>query len=363
MQTASHLASAPHVDRSRRRFIQTGALALGASLIKGAPGKSRPTSPTLITQADLKPLTYGTNWYAQAEHGGFYQALATGIYQKAGLAVTIEPGGPQINGIQSLVGGRFDCFMGSGIEQLIATNQNIPLITVAAIFQKDPQVLLAHPNQGIENLEDLRGKPIFVSSGANSTFWPFLVANFGFTDDQKRPYNFSLSPFLSDPTSAQQGYLTSEPYAIQIQAGFQPMIFLLADYGYGPYTTTIQTTQQRVFETPDLIERFVDASIEGWYSYLADPGPGNQLIKEANPEMTDAQITYGINKMQEFGIVLSGDAETLGIGAMTDQRWQTVFENLVAHQIVSPDLNLTQAYTLRFINKGTEVFQPPGSES
>ena len=347
---------------TRRRFVKYGAIALGAGLVSACSGEEQAASesdgnPTSDSDA-LTKVTYGTNWYAQAEHGGFYQAVATGIYEDHGLDVTIQMGGPQVNGTQLLMGGSVDFFMGYTSDAIIAIAEGIPKVTVAAMFQKDPQILIAHPDQGIQALEDLQGKPIFISSAANVTYWPFLAATYGFTEDMKRPYNFNPGPFLADKTSAQQGYLSSEPLAIAKEGGFEPMVFLLADYGYDPYSTTIETRQALVDENPDLVQRFVDASIKGWYSYLyGDPSPANELIKQDNPEMTDEQIAYGIEKIKEYGLADSGDASTLGIGAMTDERWQSFFETMAEAGVFGSDLDYTQAYTLEFVNKGSDYYQ------
>jgi NitT/TauT family transport system substrate-binding protein len=310
------------------------------------------------TSGELQAVSFGTNWYAQAEHGGFYQAVATGIYEDYGLDVTIQMGGPQVNGTQLLMGGAVDFFMGYGSDALQSIQEGIPKVTVASMFQKDPQVLIAHPDQGVETLEDLKGKPVYISSAANVTYWPLLAAKYDFTEEMKRPYNFNPGPFLADKNSAQQGYLSSEPLAIREEGGFEPVVLLLADYGYDPYSTTIETRQEIVDADPDLVQRFVDASIKGWYSYLeGDPTPGNELIKQDNPEMTDEQIAYGIEKMKEYGIVVSGEAEEMGIGAMTEERWQSFYNTLVEADVLSSDVDYTQAFTLEFVNKGPEYYQ------
>lgn len=353
----------------RRRFLEYGAIALSSGLLAactgnqsgGIPTAGEPTTGSTSSPAGTPPLTkvtYGTNWYAQAEHGGFYQAIATGIYADHGLDVAIQMGGPQVNGTQLLMGGAIDFFMGYTSDAIKAVEEGIPKITVAALFQKDPQILIAHPNTGTDSLEDLKGRPIFISAAANVTFWPFLKAKYGFTDDQKRPYNFNPGPFLADKLSAQQGYLSSEPLAIRKESGIEPVVFLLADYGYNPYSTTIECKRELVEQNPDLVQRFVDASIKGWYSYLhGDPAPGNALIKKDNPEMTDDQIAYGISRMKEYGIVESGEALTSGIGAMTDDRWKAFFDAMVAEGIYKQSTDYTQAYTLQFVNKGVETYK------
>ena len=350
---------------NRRKFIQYSALALGSGLVtacasnqfapqSASPSAAAGSSPT----GELTKVTFGTNWFAEAEHGGFYQALATGLYKQHGLDVTIKMGGPQVNGTQLLMGGAIDFFMGYEADAIQAVQQEIPKVTVAAIFQKDPQILIAHPEANLKDLQDLKGKAIFVSSAADVSFWPFLRAKYGFTDTQKRPYNFSPAPFLADKASIQQGYLTSEPLAIKKAGGFDPTVFLLADYGYTPYSTTIECKQELVQKNPDLVQRFVDASIKGWYSYLqGDPTPGNALIKKANPEMTDEQMKYGIAKLNEYGIAISGDATAKGIGAMTDDRWKGFFDTMATQGVFKKETDFKKAYTLQFVNKGTSAYK------
>lgn len=324
---------------TRRDFVVNGAalLALGWG--------SRPVSPTTPSKA----IRLVTNWYAQAEHGGFYQAVATGIYARYGLEVQIRMGGTGVNVLQVLVGGAADFVLGSSADALFALQAGIPLLTVAAFFQKDPQCLLAHPGVGYNRLEDLRGKPIWVSPGANLTYWPFLRAKFGFSDDQKRPYNFSLGPFLLDKYSAQQGYVTAEPFRVRQEGGFDPVVFLLADYGYSPYATTLETTRRFVEQQPELVQKFVAASSEGWRSYLEDPRPGNRLIQQDNPNMSEALLAYSHQALKDYGLLTSGDAATLGIGAMTDERWHRYFEDMVALQVVESKLDVSQAYSLDFL--------------
>ncbi len=258
----------------RRRFLHYGSLVLASSLFAACGDRAASPDETATPETSdeaspaaangLDSVTYGTNWYAQAEHGGFYQAVATGIYEEYGLEVTIEMGGPQVNGTQLLMSGALDFYLGSGADAIKAVEEGIPKVTVAAIFQKDPQVLLAHPNTGIETVADLQGRPIYISASANTTYWPLLKAQYGFTDDQKRPYNFTVGPFLADEQAAQQGYLSSEPLKIEQEGGFEPVVLLLADYGYNPYSTTIETRREIVEQNPELVQRFVPASIAGW---------------------------------------------------------------------------------------------------
>ena len=297
-------------------------------------------------------VSFGTDWKAEAEHGGFYQAIATGIYERHGLEVKLRPGGPQVNHAQLLAAGVLDFNIASNsFLPLNYLREQIPMVAVAAIFQKDPSVLIAHPGQGDDSLAALKGKPIMISSDTRIGSWLFLKQKFGYTDDQIRPYSFSVAPFLADPTAIQQGYLSSEPFTIET-AGAHPVVMLLADAGYSSYGALIETSQKLVRDKPQLVQRFVDASIEGWYSYLyGDPAPGNALIKRDNPEMTDQLIAYGVAKIKEYGIVDSGDAKRNGIGTMTAARWRDFFTTMTKAGLYPADMDFRKAFTLDFVNK------------
>ena len=299
----------------------------------------------------LDKVSFGTDWKAEAEYGGFYQAVATGIYKKHDLDVDLRQGGPQINHSQLLAAGRLEFNIGNSFTALNFAKENIPMLAIAAFFQKDPQVLIAHADVGNDSLAALKGKPIMIGSDTRVSSWLFLKAKFGYTDDQIRPYNFTVAPFLADKNAVQQGFLSSEPFVIA-QQGVKPKVFLLADSGYNAYSMVLQTSQKLVSQNPGLVQRFVDASIEGWYSYLyGDPSPANAMIKKDNPEMTDDLIAYGIAKMKEYGIVDSGDAKQVGIGAMTDARWKAFFDVMAGQKLYPADMKYQQGFTTRFVDK------------
>ncbi|MGE3991468.1 ABC transporter substrate-binding protein [Pseudorhodoplanes sp.] len=302
----------------------------------------------------LDKVTFGTNWVAQAEHGGYYQALADGTYRKYGLDVTILPGGPNANNRILLPVGKIDFYMSANLLQAFdAVAQNIPTVAVAASFQKDPQVLMAHPGQGIDRFEDLKKLTILVSKEGMAGYYQWLKKDYGFTDAQVRPYTFNPQPFLADKKMAMQGYVTSEPYAVETQGKFKPVIFLLADQGFSTYSTLIETRRDLVEKRPDLVQRFVDASAIGWANYLyGDNKAANALIRKHNPEMTEALLAYSIDKMKQYGIVDSGDSIRLGIGAMTDARIKDFFDKMARAGVVKGDLDYRKAYTLQFVNKG-----------
>ncbi|MBN8944465.1 MAG: ABC transporter substrate-binding protein [Rhizobiales bacterium] len=300
-------------------------------------------------------VSFGTNWVAQAEHGGFYQAVADGTYRRHGLDVTIVPGGPQVNNRLLLASGRLDFYMGGNmIQAFAAVDQNVPTTVVAALFQKDPQVLIAHPGQGMESFADLKRLPtLFISQAGVATFWQWMKAEHGFRDDQLKPYTFNAQPFLADKRSAMQGYLTSEPHAIERSAGFSPKVFLLADSGFDPYATTIEIHRAMLAERAATAQRFVEASIIGWYNYVyGDNAAANALIKRDNPDMDDGRIGYALARMREHGIVDSGDSLALGIGALTEARIGSFFATMVKAGIVRPNLDWRRAFDPRFVNKG-----------
>jgi NitT/TauT family transport system substrate-binding protein len=296
-------------------------------------------------------ISFGLDWLAEAEYGGYYQALATGRYVQHGLKVAIRQGGPQVNQMQLMMAGRLDFNLGGG-RAIEFVQQKLPFIAIAAMFQKDPSVLIAHPGQGNDSFAALKGKPILIGADTRAGWWRFLAAKYGYSDAQIRTYTFNLQPFLADRTLVQQGYLGSEPFAIEQATHEQPVVLLLADAGYAGYANIVTTSTKLATEKPDVVQRFVNASIEGWYSYLyGDPAPANKLIKQDNPEMTDALLAYGRDVMKKRGIVDSSDALQLGIGAMTDARWQAFYSSMADVGVYPKGLDVTQAYTLRFVDQ------------
>ncbi len=292
-------------------------------------------------------VTFLTSWYAQAEHGGFYQAVAKGIYQKHGLDVTIRMGGPQVNGMQILTSGQADFLMGYDVQVLKAVEQGVPATTVAASFQTDLQGMMTHPD--VNSLADLKQRTVLVSTSGRTTWWPWLRDKYQLTEAQSRVYTFNLQPFFADPKAAQQAYASSEVFAAE-KAGAKPRFFLFADDGYPPYGTTIVTMRKTIKNNPELVARFVKASMEGWKSYLADPAAGNALIKKENPSMKDDQLAYGVEKLKQYRMVGGGDAARLGIGTMSDARWQKTRDFMVGAGQLKPATDWKQAYTTQFVS-------------
>lgn len=323
------------------------------ALLAGLPAVL--AAPTLLRAQGAEKVSFGTNWVAQGEHGGFYQAVADGTYARHGLDVAIVPGGPQVNNRLRLSAGRLDFYMGGNLVQTIAAvEQDVPTLAVAALFQKDPQCLLCHPGQGVESFADLTKLPtLFLSQTGVATFWRWMKAEFGFRDEQVKPYTFNAQPFLADKRSAMQGYVTSEPYAIEKAAGFAPKVFLLADAGFDPYSTTIETRRDVLSQRPSTVQRFVEASILGWYAYLyGDPTVADRLILAQNPDMTADKLAHARDRIRAYGIADSGDTLTLGIGAMTEARVQGFFDRMVRIGLAKPGTDWRKAYDPRFVNKG-----------
>jgi NitT/TauT family transport system substrate-binding protein len=324
--------------RPARRLAALAAalVALGSGAADAAPDKVR----------------FQLSWRPQAEHGCYYQAVGAGIYARHNLDVSVEAGGPQINTQQILISGRVDFAMGSNsFTALNYVRENIPMMVVGTIFQRDPQVIIAHPGVGHDSLESLKGAPIYVGNIAKPTWWNFLRVKFGYTDDMIRSYTYTFAPFLADKMAAQQGFVTNEPYQLEL-AGVKVNTFLLADHGYNDYAYTIETSRALVERNPDLVQRFVNATIEGCYSYLrGDPAPGNRLILEANPQMTPAIIANSIAVMRARQLLEGEEAASQGIGVMTDARWKSFFEVLVQAGLYAPDLDYKRGYTLQFIGK------------
>lgn len=318
------------------RNLQRGLVATLLGLAAALPAK-----------ADEK-FVFVTNWFAQAEHGGFYQAVANGLYRGAGLDVTIRMGGPQVNIFQLMAAGQADCVMGSSDLHVMQMRESgLPIVSVAAIFQKDPQVFITHPD--VTSFEQLKGKTILISSTAHQSYWPWVKSRYGLTDAQTRPYTFNIQPFLADRNAVQQGYVTSEPYAIQ-KAGVKANTLSFSDAGFPAYSTTIACLDKTVAERKAAVAAFVKATAEGWKSYLVDPAPGNALIRKANPEITDDQLAYSVAKLKETGMVTGGDAATLGIGVMTDARAKASYDFMVSAKLLDPaKVDVAKTYTTTFV--------------
>ena len=324
-----------------RRTVLAGASGAAVASVFARPARAAPTK-----------ITFLTSWFAEAEHGGFYQAKATGLYEKAGLDVEIKMGGPQVNGMQLLTGGAADIIIGYDIQVLKSIENGLPVTAVGAAFQFDLQGIMTHAD--VKSLADLKGHKVLVSASAYTTFWPWLKQRFGYTDDMAGVDTFNLQPFLVDKTIAMQGYPSSEPFEAA-KAGEKVNFFLFADEGYPPYTNTLVTTNAFIAKHPEAVAAFVKCSMEGWADYFKNPAPANALIQIDNPKEPAEQIAYAIQKMKEMHVLDRGEAAKAGIGTMTDARWQATRDFLVKADLLKPTVDYKKAFTTRFTD-GLHIF-------
>lgn len=333
---------------TRRRALIGGAAAAAATvaIVAGCEDRSAPVDD----QGRIR-LRFATDWRAQAEHGGFYQALASGAYEKRGLNVQIIQGGPAVNVPQLLASGAVELGMGSSsFIPLNLVQEGAPVKAVAAFFQKDPQVLIAHPDPALESIADLTGRPFLLSDAARTAWWPWLKAKHGFTDDQVRNYAFDPAPFLADRRAVQQGYVTSEPFTIRREGRFEPKVFLLADDGYASYASLVLAPDGFARDNATALRSFIAASVEGWRDYMnGDPTAANALIKRDNPDMTDTVLLEAREAMNVNGLVEGGDAALYGLGAMTTERWQAFFEAVSSGGVYPANLNWRDAFTTAYL--------------
>jgi NitT/TauT family transport system substrate-binding protein len=318
-----------------RAIVGAGAFAFGAGVM-------------LSSALAADKLTFYTNWYAQAEHGGFYQAKATGLYEEAGLDVTISMGGPQVNVMQLLVAGQADIIMGYDLQTLTSVQEGLPVVAVATTFQNDLRCILAHGD--VEDLADLKDNTILVASGGRVSWWPWLMSEYGFSDEQVQPYTFNLQPFFTNEDIAQQCYVSSEPMQARDE-GIDHTVFLLSDYGWPSYASPLITRRDFLEENRDVVRRFVEASMQGWKSYMEDPEPGNELIKQDNPNMTDEQIAFGLEQFEKYDLLAGGDARQGGIGTITEERWKELYDFMVGADLLDPDTDWRSAFTTEIIDE------------
>ena len=320
------------------------------------------TAPAALAQDELTEVAFGTNWLAQAEHGGFYQSVADGTYAECGLDVTIVPGGPQVNNRALMLAGKIDFHMGGDMLQAFnAVKEDIPVVVVAAIFQKHPQVILAHPGQA-ETFEDLKDLTLLIGDNGYASYYQWMIDEYGFTAEQREPYTFNPAPFLADENLGMQGYLSSEPYLVEQEGGFTPEVFLIADAGFSSYATTVETMQETIEKSPEVVECFVDGSVKGWYNYLySDNAAADELILAANPDMTQDKLDYAIEKMKSEGIVESGEALEHGIGALSAEKIGGFYDKMVSAGVVEEGVDWQAAFTTEFVNDGVGMELKPSN--
>ncbi|AGI67522.1 putative ABC transporter periplasmatic binding protein [Octadecabacter antarcticus 307] len=315
---------------------------------------------TTLADSHTETVVFGTNWLAQAEHGGFYQSVADGTYAACGLDVEILPGGPQVNNRALMLAGKMDFHMGGDMLQAFnAVQQGIPVVVVGATFQKHPQVIIAHPGKA-ETFEDLKNLTLLIGDNGFTSYYQWMINEYGFTAEQREPYTFNAAPFLADETKGMQGFLSSEPYAIEKTTGMKPDVFLIADAGFSSYATTIETMADTIATRPDAVSCFVEGSAKGWYNFLYGENAGaRQLILEANPDMTADKIDFAIMMMTENGIVDSGDALETGIMTINPDVISDFYDKMVEAGVIESGIDILTAYTTDFVNNGVGMDLKP----
>jgi NitT/TauT family transport system substrate-binding protein len=315
----------------------------------GAAALSAPFTFRDAAAAGATKLVYQTGWIPEPDEAGMYQAVATGLYRARGLDVEIRAGGPDLNSIQMFLAGKADFVTTDAYRVAAIVTQGLPGVAVAAFYQRPPHAILSHPHVGNDTLADLKGKPILISEIDRESFWLWLKATYGYAEEQARPYTFNLAPFVVNPAMSMQGYITNEPYQAR-RAGVDPVVNLLADNGFLDYYNVILAAPRMVAQEHDVVARFVDATVEGWHSYLhGDPTPANDAIKKGNPDMTDGLIAYAHGAMKRYALFDSSDVARHGLGAMSDAAWQRIAHSMVASGAFPAGLDLRTGYTLDFV--------------
>ena len=298
-------------------------------------------------------IRFGLNWYPQAEHCGWFQAQAAGLYKQAGLDVQLIGGSPDRNIPLLVAAGELELGMGSSFTTLNMVAQHIPGQTIAAFLQKDPQTLVAHADQGVAKLDDLKGRSIMVAKFSQAEFWAFLKQKYGFKDAQLKPYAYSPAPFLADPKAVQQGYITEDAMLLGKALPKPPVSILLADYGYDNYASTVFGMQPYLKAHDKAVAAFVEATRAGWQQCIdGDYTPALKAVLAADPKHDEALFRFKMTQLRERAMVKSGDALAGGAGAMSDARWKRFFETMSAAGIYPTSLDYKAGYSLRDSHAG-----------
>jgi NitT/TauT family transport system substrate-binding protein len=298
----------------------------------------------IVTVNGLTPITLQTDWYPQPEMGGFYQAQMQGLYKQAGLEVTIAPGGPTIVGEQMVATNAAQFSMGSSDKVLTSVSQGIPLVAVAATMQQDPQALMVHAGSSVKTFADLEGHTIAAKPG--STWFQYLLKKFALKNVREIPATYSVANFLEDPSYIQQAFVTSEPYFAE-KGGAPVRTMLISSTGYQPYRV-IFTSRRFMMEHPDVVQRFVDASMAGWKAYLADPAMVDGELQKLNPALNADQMRFSVETLKARHFVDGDGTPDSHLGHFTRERWETLYQQLVDLKVITHPYDPSTAYVTRF---------------
>ncbi len=330
-----------------RLFMSTAVASLAALCLAGCgrPASSQPAKAGTAATPVLRRVVFQTDWFPQAEHGGYYQALAKGYYREAGLAVEIRPGG-NAAGIKLPVA-KGDAYFGMNRSDdiMVAASRGMPLVIVAATFQHDPQAILVHADSPVKTFKDLQGRTVIAPP--SMTWIPFIQKKYGITF-ALRPANYALGGFLADPEAIQQCLVTNEPFFAQ-QHGVAVRTLALADSGFDVYHTVFCRRELARME-PRVVGAFVAASIRGWRDYLTgDPAPAHALILKRNSQMTPEQLAFSRSEMILRSLVSGDPLRGEDIGQLSLTRLSEQIDVLLDLKLLDAPIGVNAVATREFL--------------
>ncbi|WP_211747488.1 ABC transporter substrate-binding protein [Paenibacillus sp. Marseille-Q4541] len=294
--------------------------------------------------AKMMKITQVTNWFAQPEHGGQYTALAKGYYKEEGIDMTIEPGGPQVSSMQIVASGKAQFGMGQADEVLTARDSGIPIVAIAAVFQKSPQAMLFHADADIADFEDLNGRNVYTAPG--SGYWDFIKKKYSLNEVKDLAYTGQFVNFIEDKNAVTQSYITSEPFTLK-QQGVETRYLLTYDAGFQPYSNVLFTTEDFLKEYPDVVKGYLAASVKGWNYYKDNYEEMNEVLKEKNPDLTLEGMKYGAE--QEMQLIFTEETDVNGMGSMTEERWTKLQNDMYDLGLLKNKEDITGAFTTEYL--------------
>ena len=302
--------------------------------------------PSATAAAPVK-IRFQTDWYPQPEHGGYYQALAKGYYAAEGLDVEILPGGPNAQVMASVAVGRADLGMTNGDDVIVAIARGVPIKMVGAEMQRDPQGILFHAEHPLKSLQDLQGRTLMAGSG--STWIEVMRKKLG-VEFTLLPLVGDLARFMNSTEFVQQCFVTNEPYFAK-QRGANVGALLIASDTYEPYRVMF-ASQDFIAKHPEVVAKFVRASVHGWVDYLGgDPAPANKILAEKRSDLTPEFMAYSIKAMNEYKLVSGDPAKGEFAGQITAARLEKQIKLLQEVGVLDKPVAVADVATFEFIPK------------
>ncbi|HYC72129.1 MAG TPA: ABC transporter substrate-binding protein [Opitutaceae bacterium] len=326
---------------SRARFVAATLALLGLAAC------SRPPADAPKAADGRVKVRFQTDWFPQPEHGGYYQALAKGYYAAEGLDVEILPGGPNAQVMAGVATGRADLGMTNGDDMIVAVARGLPLRMVAAEMQRDAQGILFHQERPIRSLRDLDGKTVM--AGAGSTWIEVVQRKLGIKFNLQ-PLVGDLARFMNDPQFIQQCFVTNEPYfATQRGAKVGALLIASPELGYEPYRV-IFGGRDFIERNPEVVRKFVRASIRGWVEYLTgDPEPANALLRKLRSDLPEDFFSYSIKAMKDYQLVLGDPRRGEAAGQLRADRLSRQIALLQEIGVLDRAVTLEEVVTFEFL--------------